>query len=55
MSTGHLQNQRIKLLRQIAKDTARLAKLDAARKSLMDDIARAQRLKSQVDKKLGVL
>lgn len=52
MNATHFQNQRIKLLRQIAKDTAKLAKWQEACKGLKRDIERAERLLSQVERKL---
>jgi len=52
MNAGHLENQRIKLSRQIAKDMQRLAKLEASCQSIRKDIDRAERLKAQVERKL---
>lgn len=52
MNSGQLENQRIKLSRQIAKDNMKLAKMEAACQSIRKDIERAERLKAQVEKKL---
>lgn len=52
MTPGHLENQRIKLSRQIAKDMQKLAKLESACQSVRRDIERAERLKAQTERKL---
>lgn len=52
MNAGHLENQRIKLSRQIAKDMQRLAKLEQACQSIRKDIERAERMRIQVERKL---
>ena len=52
MNPGHLENQRIKLSRQIAKDKLKIVALDKRRQEIARDIERAERLKAQVEKKL---
>ena len=52
MTAAHLENQRIKLSRQIAKDMQKLAKLEASCQSIRRDIERAERAKAQVERKL---
>ena len=52
MNPSQLENQRIKLSRQIAKDMQKLAKMEAACQSIRKDIERAERAKAQVEKKL---
>ncbi len=53
MNPDRLENQRIKLSRQIAKDMQKLARLDATRKAIQGDITRAERLKADVERKLA--
>jgi septal ring factor EnvC (AmiA/AmiB activator) len=52
MNAGHLENQRIKLSRQIAKDMQKLAKLEASCQSIRRDIERAERARIQLERKL---
>ena len=52
MNPGHLENQRIKLSRQIAKDKLKLAEIDKKRQGVARDIERAERLMAQVERKL---
>jgi hypothetical protein len=53
MTPERLENQRIKLSRQIAKDMQKLARLDATRQSIQSGITRAERLKADVERKLA--
>jgi hypothetical protein len=53
MNPERLENQRIKLSRQIAKDMQKLARLDATRQSIQSGITRAERLKADVERKLA--
>ena len=52
MNASQLENQRIKLSRQIAQANMKLAKLEAACQSIRRDIERAERLKAQTERKL---
>ena len=52
MNPGQLENQRIKLMRQISLAMKKLAKQEAICQSIRRDIDRAERLKAQVERKL---